>query len=93
MVISTQRMCRILDTKYEHLDLNKITIKKFQHLETEERNSLLSLLRNYEGLFNGTLVMCITKSVDFELKDDVIPVFSCQYPVPILYETMFIKEI
>ena len=93
MVSSTQRVCIILDTKYENSDLNKVMIKQCQHLEIEEHDRLLALLRNYEGLFNGILVMCSTKPVDLELKDDVIPVFSRPYPVPILYKTVLRKEV
>ena len=50
---STDRIKRILDATYEKADLEKIT-SECQHLNVEERESLLTLLTKYEPLFDGT---------------------------------------
>ena len=47
---STDRIMRILDATYEKADLEKIT-SECQHLNVEERESLLTLLTKYESLF------------------------------------------
>ena len=57
VISATRRMRRILDAKYKEADLNKVMTEKFQHLNTEERNWFLSLLRKYEDIFYGTLDM------------------------------------
>ena len=51
---STDRIKRILDAMYEKAELEKIT-SECQHLNIEERKSLLTLLTKYESLFDGTL--------------------------------------
>ena len=42
-ISSTRRMRRIIDTKYEKADLNKVTSEQCQHLNTIERYRLLNL--------------------------------------------------
>ena len=44
-------MCRILDTKYEKANLNKVMTKQCQYLIAKERKRLLILLRKFEDLF------------------------------------------
>ena len=44
VIISTQRMCRIIDARYEKADLNKVMTKQCQHLNVEERCRLHTLL-------------------------------------------------
>ena len=64
VISSTWRMCRILYINYEKANLNKFMAKKCQHLSTEERYRLLSLLNGSQYLFNGTLGTCNTTMVD-----------------------------
>ena len=71
MVSSTRRMRRISEEKYEKKDLNKVMTKKYQYLDPEERDRLLTLLRRFEKLFNSTLGTWNTKPVKLELKDYV----------------------
>ena len=74
-------MRRILDSKNENADLNKVMTDQFQHLKTEEHERLIILLRKYEDLFDGTLGTCNTTRVDLELRDNVKPVCSRTYLV------------
>ena len=85
-------MCRILDTKYEKANLNKVMTKQCQHLIAKERKRLLILLRNFEDLFSGKLGMCNTTPVDMELKYYKYPVCSQSCPVPTIHEAMFKKK-
>ena len=48
-------MRRILDVKYEKADLDKVVIKKYQHLSPDEFKRLLSLLGVFQDISNGTL--------------------------------------
>ena len=63
-VRSTRIIRRILDPKYKKSDLNKVTTEHCQHLELEEHDRLLALLRNFEDMFDGTLGTWNTKPVD-----------------------------
>ena len=63
-------MRRILHAKYEKADLNKVTTKQCQHLNTKERKILLRLLRKFKDLFGVTLDTWNTSRVELELKDD-----------------------
>ena len=90
-ISATRRIRRILDAKYEKVDLNKVMTKKFQHLNTKEPEKLLHLLRKYEDLFNGTLGTWNTTLVYLELSNNEKPVFLRPYPVPRVHKTMFRK--
>ena len=91
-ICATIRMRRILDPKYKKSDLNKVMTKQWQHLNTEEREILLNLLRKYEDLFDGTLGKWNNTPVDLELRSDAKPVCLRLYPVLRLHEDMFINK-
>ena len=86
-------MRRLLDAKYEKADLNKVMTQQCQHPNTKERKRLLNLLRKFEDLFDGTLGICNTTTIDLELMDDAKPLYSQPYPVPRLHKAMFRKEV
>ena len=83
----------ILDAKYEKSDLHKVIENQCQHLTMTQRNELLKLLQKFEELFDITLGTCKTYLVDFELKEDVKPIFSRPYPVPKAHKEMSKQEI
>ena len=85
-------MPRILDAKYEQKDLNKVMTKQCQHLSTEEQEIILSLLRNFEDLFDGIFGTWNTTTVYLELRDGAKPLCSRPYPVPRVHKAMFKKE-
>jgi len=45
---------KILDAHYEKADLQQV-VRDCQHLHKEQQESLYSLLKKYESLFDGTL--------------------------------------
>ena len=81
---STDRIKRILDM-YEKADLEKIT-SECQHLNIEERESLLMLLTKYESLFGGTIGFWNHEECDIELQPGVKPYHARAYPIPKLHE-------
>jgi hypothetical protein len=66
---SNKRQTRILDANYKGADLWEI-IKCISTIDNIEKNNLLSLLRKYEHLFDGTLGNFETSEVKLNLKED-----------------------
>ena len=59
---TTDRMVKIIDSTYEKADLKQLV--NDSHLNAEERSFLLSLLEDFENLFDGTLGNWATEPVD-----------------------------
>ncbi len=59
---------RILDTKYQKVDLQSIVRDNCKHLSAKQKKKLLQLLKKYELFFNGILGDWKTKPVLFQLK-------------------------
>ena len=74
---STERLAKILDIIYAKADLEHVATESTQ-LNSEERNKLLSLIRDFEDLFDGTLVNWDTDPVELELNPDS-KMFNCKY--------------
>ena len=73
-------------------DLKQVVYNTIQ-LNAEERTMLLSLLEDFEDLFDGTLGDWATETVDLELNPDYKPFNSRYYPVPIINKLIFRKEL
>ena len=52
---ATKRVIEILDAKYDKANLPEIVKDTCPHLEPSQQDMLLSLLLDYEALFDGTL--------------------------------------
>ena len=89
---ATNRIIKILDSKYDKANLEEV-VKKAKHLTEKERDMLYHLLKKYENIFDGSLGEWETDPVDFELKDDAKPHSQRHYPVPHLYKKTFKKEL
>jgi hypothetical protein len=89
----TDRAIKILDAKYEKADLPEIVNTQCQHLDTHQRQELLTLLPEFEDLFNGTLGIWETKPVHLELKEGATPYHGRPYPVPQTHKQTLMKEI
>ena len=59
-------MVKILDSKYEKANLNKI-VEAANNLDANQKQMLLKLLKQYETLFDGTLGRWNTTPVNIEL--------------------------
>ena len=64
---ATTRIKQILDAKYKKANLDNIASSQ-NHLNKEEKDKLLRLLRKYESLFNGTLGKWHSQPYNVELK-------------------------
>ena len=89
---ATERVVKILDSKYEKADLNKI-VDDANNLNRQQKQKLLKLLKQFETLFDGTLGKWKTKPVKIETRSDSKPVNSRWYPVPRINKLTFKKEL
>jgi len=78
---SADRLRSILDAKYEAADLAEV-VKEQSHLTDDEQQQLLTLLREHETLFDGTLGHWNDAPHEIELKKDVKPYHARAYPIP-----------
>jgi hypothetical protein len=63
------------------------------HLTPSQRDKLLSLLLDFESLFDGTLGDWNRPPVSIELKDGAKPYHGRPYPIPQIHKTTLMKEI
>jgi hypothetical protein len=77
-----QRMNEILDAKHKKANLDE-SAESADHLRNSEQKSLLTLLKKYESLFDGTLDTFTGEPYDVKLKDNVEPHHARPFPVPI----------
>ena len=64
----TKRIKKILDAKYEKANLDKV-VKALTYLNDSKQNKLLSLLKKYEAMFDGTLGNYTGSKYKIELKE------------------------
>ena len=88
----TKRAVHILDAKYKKADLPKI-VDSCDHLEDNQKEELLQLLKKYEDLFDGTLGNWKTLPVHFELKEGAKPFHGRPFPVPRIHRETLKREI
>ena len=89
---ATERIVKILDSKYEKADLDEVAANAEQ-LNKPQQRKLLSLLKDFEDLFDGTLGHWETEPIDIELKPDHKPSSARYYPVPRINKATFKKEL
>jgi hypothetical protein len=65
---STKHVVEVLDAKCEKPDLPAIVRKNYSHIKTSDGEKLLSVMINFELLFDGTLGNWNLPPVSFELK-------------------------
>ena len=78
---AADRIKSILDAKYVAADIEKVCSSQ-SHLEFQQQQKLLALLRKYEGLFDGTLGKWNEEPVKIELKEDATPYHARPFPIP-----------
>ena len=89
---ATEGAVKILDSTYEKANLEDIAANA-ANLDKEEKELLLTLLKDFEELFDGTLGHWDTEPVNIELKADAKPVNSRYYPVQKINKETFKKEL
>ena len=63
------------------------------HLGATDREKLLSVLLNFEPLFNSTLGDWNLPPMSFELKEGAKPNHGKAYPIPQIHKAVLMKEI
>ena len=89
---ATEGAVKILDSTYEKANLEDIAANA-ANLDKEEKELLLTFLKDFEELFDGTLGHWDTEPVNIELKADAKPVNSRYYPVQKINKETFKKEL
>ncbi len=83
---ATEKIIEILDAKYDKANLPEIVKDNCSHLEPSQREKLLSLLLNYESLFDGTLGDWNRPPVSVEMKEGAKPYHGRLYPIPQIHK-------
>ena len=89
---ATDRMIKILDSKYDKANL-KCVVDGAKHLSEIQKQQLYKLLTKYQEVFDGTLGEWKTTPVQFELREGATPHSQRHYSVPHLYKETFKKEL
>ena len=90
---ATNRAVEILDANYKKADLLQVVKEHCSHLNIHQRQKLLTLLRQFEDLFDGTLGEWKTKPVSFRLKPGATPYHGRAFPVPHVHLATLKKEV
>ena len=89
---ATKRIVKALDNKYEQTDLDKVA-DDAEQLHKHQERKLLSLLTDFEDLFDGKLGHWETEPIDIELKPEHKPSSVRYYPVPRINKATFKKKL
>jgi hypothetical protein len=92
---ATKRVLEILDAKYDKANLPAIVRDNCSRLTSLQREKLLSLLLEYESLFDSTLGDWNRPPVSIELKEGANPYHGRPYPIPQIHKATLtlMKEI
>jgi hypothetical protein len=92
---ATMRVIEILDAKYDKANLPAIVRDNCSRLTPLQREKLLSLLLDFDSLFDGTLGDWNRPPVSIELKEGAKPYHGRPYPIPQpqLHKATLMKEI
>ncbi len=90
---ATKRVIEILDAKYDKADLSAIVRDNCSHLTPLQQEKLISLLLEYESLFDDTLGDWNRPPVSIELKEGAKPYHGRPYPIPQIHKATLMKEI
>jgi len=90
---ATKRSIEILDAKYDKANLPAIVKGNCSHLTPSQREKLLSLLFEFEELFDGTLGDWKRPPVSIEMKEGAKPYHGGPYPIAQIHKATLMKEI
>jgi hypothetical protein len=75
------RQKRILDADYSQVDIDT-HVRELDHLSTDEKSQLTTVLKSHPTLFGGGLGILKIKPISLELEPGVKPYHARPYPVP-----------
>ena len=82
-----------LDAKHDKANLPEIVKDNCSHLEPSQQEKLLSLLLNYELLFDSTLGDWNRPPISVEMKEGAKPYHGRLYLIPQIHKATLMKEI
>jgi Reverse transcriptase (RNA-dependent DNA polymerase) len=88
----TDRLSSILDAKYAPTDIAKYATEQ-KNLTADERLELYTLMKKFEGLFDGSLGKWTGKPYHIELRPDAKPYHGRPYSVPKAFEHTLKSEL
>jgi transposase InsO family protein len=74
------RITRILDAKYEKVEISEVVAEQ-THLKIVQQRQLYDVLLEFKHLFDGTLGEWKGTGVSFKLKDNAVPFHGRAYPI------------
>ena len=83
---------QILDAKYQFTDVADV-VNTMNHLNQNQKDDLLAILRKHQKMFDGTLGIYPHKKFHIEIEPGAKPVFSRPYSVPRIHLQVFKKEL
>ncbi len=90
---ATKRAIEIIDAKYDKANLPAIVKDNCFHLTPSQQEKLLSLLLNYEPLFDGTLGDWNRPPVSFKIKEGAKPYHGRPYPIAQIHKATLMNKI
>jgi hypothetical protein len=88
----TKRTVKILDSKYDKIDVSAV-VDKQEQLNATQKQQLHKLLTKHENTFNGELGDWKSSPVSIELQKDAKPFHAKAYPVPQIHEAAMRREV
>eukprot|EP00957_Ditylum_brightwellii_P006579 498774-Ditylum_brightwellii.AAC.1 len=82
-------IAKILDTKYQKVDLHSGVVEACSALNIREKEKLVDVLKKHEELFDSILGMWRNFQYDIKLQEGVKPYHRRLYMVPKAYKAMF----
>jgi hypothetical protein len=89
---AVERIKQILDAKYEPANLDEIAAS-CDNLTLDEQQSLKTLLKKFEHLFDGSLGTWTGDDYDIELRSDATPYHVRAFPIPRVHEQTLRHEV
>ena len=86
------RMTRIVESKYEPADLNKV-VDSCPNISSKEKQDLHSILSKFEPMFDGQLGAWNMEPISIKLREGVKPIHARPYTIPKIYELTIKNEI
>ena len=91
--VYTNQSPSIMHAKYDRTSPDEV-VRKCTHLQVPEQNKLLNILNKFSRLFSGKLGRYVHKKFSIHLKDPTTtPIFCTPYPVPMVHQEVFKKEL
>jgi hypothetical protein len=86
------RQKQILDADYLQVDIDT-HVQELNHLSTDEKSQLTSVLKSHPTLFGGGLGILKVRPISLELEPGAKPYHAKPYPVPQAYKGTTKREI